>query len=185
MEFRSLIFFILLAGLFGMLAACENDIKDIEAIDRKVDNVDRYKNIRVTYSDSARIRVVITAPLMESHFETKNQQEDRFPDGVFVEFHDEKGLAASWLSAKEAVSYPNKKLIVVRDSVALVSIEGDTLRTEELFWNSQNEEIYTNGAFRYANKDERIYGYKFKSDQNFNTYSYEKMSGQLNVRVPE
>ena len=165
--------------------ACENDIKDIEAIDRQVDNVDRYKDIKITYSDSAKIRVAISAALMESHFESGGQQEDYFPQGVYVEFFDENGDPTSWLSAKKAVQYHHKNLIVVRDSVALLSAVGDTLRTEELFWNSKDERIYTPGYFRYMSRDKVITGRKFDSDQNFSKYSYENMSGQIKAKLPE
>lgn len=181
----NIIYRFLLLGFTLTFLACENDLKDVEAIDRRVDNIDRYQNIRVTYSDSARIRVAISAPTMETHYSPTGPQEDRFPQGVAVEFFDDYGDPNSWLSAKKAISYPRKNLIVVRDSVALVSIAGDTLRTEELFWDSQSNEIYTQGAFRYSKQGERIYGYKFKSDQNFNNYSFEKMSGHLQPQLTE
>jgi LPS export ABC transporter protein LptC len=176
--------FFLALCIMGMIS-CENDIRDIEAIDRKVDNVDRYKDIKITYSDSAKIRVAITAALMESHFETGGIQEDHFPKGVYVEFFDERGDPTSWLSAKTAYQYHQKNLIVVRDSVALYSIEGDTLRTEELIWNSKEERIFTPGYFRYMSQDKVITGRKFDSDQNFSQYSYENMSGQIQAKVPE
>lgn len=172
------------SGLFliitcGLLMSCENDLKDIQAIDRGTDNVLRYEDIHMTYSDSSKIRVLLEAPIMETHFDEANKSVDRFPQGLFVTFYDEQGIKTSELRAKDAVGHTSKDLVTVRDSVALVSVDGDTMRTEELHWNSKTGEIYTTGAFRYANPTERIFGYKFKSDQNFERFTYDKMSGQL------
>lgn len=182
---QNYIFSFLIMLCFITFISCENDIKDIEAIDRKVDNVDRYKKIKITYSDSAKIRVAISAPIMESRFEPGRKQEDHYDKGVYVEFFDENGDPTSWLSANKAIQYHDKNLVVVRDSVSLHSVSGDTLRTEELFWNSKDERIYTPGYFRYMSQDKVITGRKFDSDQNFSKYSYENMSGQITAKVPE
>ncbi len=178
--------FTLLFLLTVLSAACVNDLKDIEAIDRPVDNVDRFKNIKLSYSDSARIRVVINAAAMESRYDHNRLQSDNFPEGVQVEFFDDLGRPSSWLSARKANRFPSKNLVVVRDSVVLYNVEGDTLRTDELFWNSKDGNIYTERSFRYSKKNgERIFGRKFKSDQGFKEYSFEQMSGQIRQVIPQ
>jgi len=177
---KNTFFYIILFLISFGLLSCENDIKDIEAIERQVDNTDWFKDIELSYSDSARIRVLISAPIMESKYEHNRISEDNFPEGLEVDFFDEKGVANSWLSAKRAKRFPQKNLIVVRDSVVLYNIEGDTLRTDELFWDNKDGQIYTERVFRYSKADgERIFGRKFRSDQSFTEYSLEKMSGKI------
>lgn len=162
------------------LVACENDMKDIAALDRTMDVADEFTNIKMSYSDSARIRVYIQAPLMLKQYEKNKLKEDQFPKGINAEFFDDQGKPNSWLSSKNAVRYPSKELVVVRDSVVLFNIEGDTLRTDELYWDSKKGEIYTDRAFRYTKiNGERILGRKFRSDQNFEEYTFEQMSGMI------
>ena len=175
---------ITLVIFLGIISSCENDLKDIQAIDKVTDNVDRYKNIKLTYSDSAQMRVIISAPEMESHFIGKSNQEDRFPIGVHVEFYDDAGVPSSWLTAKQATRYPSKKMVVVRDSVTLLSVQGDTFSTEELFWNQKDGSIYTEGYFRYVSADKILTGRKFKSDQNFKEYTFENTSGVIEANLP-
>ena len=166
-------------------SGCENDLKDIQALSSSVDSADRYKKIKLSYSDSAQLRVLITAPAMESHFMGKTTQEDRFPQGIKVEFFDDKGQPTSQLTAKSAINYKAKELVVVRDSVTLLSTQGDTFSTEELFWSSRDGSIYTEGYFRYVNGEKVITGRKFKSDQGFKEYSFLNFSGMLEANVPE
>lgn len=173
---------IYLVFLLFLFASCVNDMKDIEALDRKVESIDEFTNIKMSYSDgdSATIRVLIQAPLMLTLYEKNKLVEDQFPQGVKAEFFDENGAPNSWLSSKKAIRYPKKELVVVRDSVVLYNIEGDTLRTDELYWDSKKGEIYTERAFRYSKVNgERILGRKFQSDQNFKEYSFEQMSGTI------
>lgn len=167
------------------MASCVNDLKDIEAIDRKVDNIDRFTEIKMTYSDSANVRVSISGDVMETHYAQNKHAEDYFPNGIFVEFYNDFGKANSWLSAKKARRYPTKNLVVVRDSVVLFNIEGDTLRTDELFWDNKEGQIYTERVFRYSKGNgERIFGRKFRSDQSFKEYTFEKMTGNIQQNVP-
>lgn len=168
----------------SLFISCENDLKDIQAINRATDNIDRYKKITLTYSDSAQMRVVISAPTMESHHTGKPDQEDHFPQGVYVKFFDDFGKPSSYLTANNAISFPSKKLVVVRDSVTLLSVQGDTFSTEELFWNSKDGTIYTDGYFRYVSKDKILTGRKFKSDQSFKEYSFENTSGVIEANLP-
>lgn len=174
----------LLLLLAVLLYSCENDIKAVKALGEELAHVDRYEDIHITYSDSARLMVDLYAPLMTTHYEKNQPAEDRFDRGVLVIFYNQVGDTASELRARKATRYIAQDLIAIRDSVALVSTDGDTLRTEELFWDSGAGRLYTTGAFRYANPTERIFGYRFNSDDRFETFSYEKMSGHMQVKLP-
>jgi LPS export ABC transporter protein LptC len=171
----------LLIILFAVVG-CENDPKKIEQIFNP-DHLamDRVENVLITYSDSARKKVTIEAPLLEYYVMKDRSEENHFPEGVLVKFFDDEGVLSSRLYADRAIQYPKRHLIIARDNVKLVSMKKDTFRTEELFWDESSAMVYTNAAFKYSNPDEVVYGYKFKSDQNFNNWEYEKMSGQIMV----
>ncbi len=123
---------------------------------------------------------------MESKYDQNRHVEDQFPKGLTVEFYDDFGIPNSWLAAKKANRFPSKNLVVARDSVVLYNVEGDTLRTDELFWNSKEGTIYTEKAFRYSRLNgERIFGRKFRSDQRFKEYTFEQMSGAIKQKIPK
>ena len=169
-----------------LLSSCENDPKQIEQTFNPENlAVDRVENVLITYSDSARKKVTIEAPALEYLIKKDRTEENHFPKGVLVKFFEDDGTISSRLYADRAVQYPKRKLIIARDNVKLISVKGDTFRTEELFWDEASATVYTNALFKYSNPDEVVYGYKFKSDQNFTNYEYEKMSGKIMVENAE
>ena len=177
--------FFMLCALF-LLSSCENDPKKIEQTFNPQNlAVDRVENVLITYSDSARKKVTIEAPVLEYLVKKDRSEENHFPEGVLVKFFEDDGSLSSRLYADRAVQYPKRKLIIARENVKLISIKGDTFRTEELFWDEASATVYTNALFKYSNPDEVVYGYKFKSDQNFTNYEYEKMSGKIMVESGE
>ncbi|MBK9151324.1 MAG: hypothetical protein IPM26_10130 [Saprospiraceae bacterium] len=83
--------------------ACSNEIKEIDSFinERIRTQVETGKNIRIIYSDSALVRVIVHAPVME-RYTSFTEPKDEFPKGILVEFLDgnkkySAGLRQIWL----------------------------------------------------------------------------------------
>ena len=89
--------------LIGM-ASCANDLNDVDALLEESDLlIETSKNIRMIYSDSAQIRVIISGPRMLSYLDKKSPKQE-FPDGVHADFMNDRGQKGSFLEAKYAIS---------------------------------------------------------------------------------
>ena len=69
----------------------------------------------------------------------------------------------------------------LRDSVIIFNIKGDTLRSEELWWDQTKEKIYTNLAVHIRKPDEKLDGTGFLADQNLRKWTIYNATGPINV----
>jgi LPS export ABC transporter protein LptC len=102
-----------------------------------------------------------------------------------VEFFGPDGEVTSQLTALYGLRRQNKKEVVVRDSVVWKSVEGDTLETEELFWDERREKIYSNKFVVITRPDEVIYGHGFEADQDFSYSRINAIEGRIKVDNPD
>lgn len=162
---------------FVSLQACKEEVSvapDIVYTEADI-NVERMQNVEMLYSDSAKIEVRITAPLLDRYTEMNARQE--FTDGLLVEFFDNNQHVSGYLSAKYGVKYEGEYKIVVRDSVVWESYKGEKLDTEELTWDERTGRIFTNKFVTLVRKEEIIFGYGFEADQDFKSSTVKAVEG--------
>lgn len=168
-----------------LAAACKNDLSEIEALNEQLRvDVETAKEVEILYSDSAQVRVRVTGPTMLYHLD-RAEPEQEFPEGVNVEFFGPDGEVTSQLTALYALRKQNQKEVVVRDSVVWKSVEGDTLETEELFWDERREKIYSSKFVVITRPDEIIYGHGFEADQDFSYSRINAIEGRIKVKNPD
>jgi hypothetical protein len=71
--------------------------------------------------------------------------------------------------------------MVAKNDVILVNVKGDTLRTEELFWDETEQKIYSNQSVRITTPDELILGKGFESNLDFTRYKIHQISGVMSL----
>ena len=142
--------------------------------------VERADNIEIFYSDSAKVKIKISGPVMLSH-ETNNIPQEEFTEGVLVDFFDEDGNPSSQLTAKYGTRFQRQNKVIVRDSVVWKSIENETIETEELIWDSRAKKVFTKKFARISRADEIIYGYGFEADQDFSNARIRAVTGRVKV----
>ncbi len=158
------------------MAACSNSIEEVDALftDRDL-KIEQAKDVEILYSDSAKIKLKITAPTLKRYVEKKNSI-DEFPDGVLVEFYDNQGKIISWLKSDYAIRKDEDKQIYVKQNVKLYNTNDDELSTDELIWNELTGEIYTNKYVRIAQpqRGDTLFGYGFIAKQEFQRFQLNK-----------
>jgi len=154
------------------LWACGNDIREIKKVTRSTNvKVETATDVVILYSDSAVVKVRITSPTLKRYTELKETY-DEFPDGLIVEFLDEKQRVKSWLEADFAIRKDNDKKIYIEKNVVLYNKRDDKLMTEELIWDEAAEEIYTNKFVKITQPSvgDTSFGNGFKADQEFTRF---------------
>ncbi|WP_116107469.1 LPS export ABC transporter periplasmic protein LptC [Lewinella sp. IMCC34191] len=176
------IYFCLYTGL--LFAGCINDPAEVARLEEALDDqVELATGVRVLWSDSARVRLILEAPTMYNYLSPGDPRQE-FPDGVVAYFLDEFQDTTSTLTANEGVYRRRNDVITVRDSVVWQSADAQRLETEELNWDESRELIYTNKFVVLTQPDYIITGYGLESDASFENARVLQVDGRIPVNRP-
>lgn len=144
---------VLYLGIF--ISSCENDPKVIEELTKRVELREEARTVESFLSQGGKIKAKLTAPLMYRYQRDTIMTE--FPNTLHVDFYGDTLQTESWLFAKYGIYYDNLNKVFLRDSVVVINIEGDTLRTPELWWDQASGRFYTDKPSTLDGKDKHIY----------------------------
>ena len=83
------------------------------------------------------------------------------------------------MSSDFAIQDESEKIVEVRNNVVLKNFKQEELNTEQLFWNRDTQQIYTDDFVTLNTKNQIIMGFGFTSDQYFSTYSLSNITGTI------
>jgi LPS export ABC transporter protein LptC len=180
--------FPILIGIFTAVisSGCNNNIGEINDVVEATHKADTEwgKNIRIVYSDSAVVRLVIHAPIMERTIEHGNNK-DIFPKGILIEFMNDSKVVYSWLKAESAIREDRTQKIFARGNVIFYNNKNEKMETPELVWDEKDRKVYTDKLVRItqAEKGDTTYGFGFTANQEFTRFEIrKKVQGKINVR---
>ena len=179
------------AGILLLLAlilgGCENDIERINLItDESEAPTVQGTNIRVIYSDSAKVKVQVLAPVYRQ-YPTAERPYMEFKEGLEVYFYNDSARIESEIRADYTIYYMEEQLWHATGNVVAQQFEsGDALYTDELFWDENEELIYSDTYTRVISEDNTLYGKNgFRSNQNLTNWQLIGSSGTINVQDEE
>jgi len=180
-----------LSGMLAILAllsvGCENDIERINMLtdDTETPTV-KGTNIKVIYSDSAKVKVQILAPTYQQ-FPDVERPYMEFPDGMKVYFYDDSLKLESEITADHTIYYIEEHLWHATGNVVARRFDnGDALYTEELFWNEAEKHIYSDTYTKVHNEDNVLYGSRgFRSNQDLSNWYLIGSSGTIVIEDEE
>jgi LPS export ABC transporter protein LptC len=165
--------------------SCRNDIEQIKALSNymKLPN-QSIKNWEVQYTDSAKLLGIFKAPLMNRYLNKDGDPYYEFPAGIDVVFYNKEENPESRVTAGYAIYYDKKDLWEARDSVVARNLNSnEQLNTEQLFWNLDKKQIYSEVFTKITNTDGVFFGEKgFEANQDFTKYKLKGSSGTVNVK---
>ncbi len=137
------------------------------------------QNVDVQYTENDRIKVKMKAKTTQ---EFKNGDRE-FPDGLYLEFYNDKGILTSTLKANNAFYFKEQNLWRGRGKVEVVNLEKkQQLNTEELFWKQSDKKIYTEKFVTIKLENEVVYGTGLDAAQDLSTYVIKKVEGEFEVK---
>ena len=102
-------------------------------------------------------------PVMETYNNIESPYSE-FRSGIEVAFYDGHEKPVGTAYAKYAKYTDKKKLWELKDSVVIVNETNDMLETEQLFWDQEKDQIYTDRFIKITNEDQTVMGTGFESD---------------------
>ncbi len=178
----SFLCFLLSAAL--LMASCENDSKQIEALTKKVILKDEAKNITSYLSQGGKMRARLTAPLMW-RVETDSFYIE-FPKSLHVDFFDSLKIIETRLDAKYGKYYETQNKIYLRDSVLIKTNTGATLLCEDLWFDQNKDKFYTDKKVIYNDSLAGISNYigekGLDATKDFKDVRFKASSGNVVIR---
>ena len=185
---RTSIVALTLVGL-AILFSCDNDITKVEKFpDAEQLPIIHTTGFQTIYSDSAVVRIKITGPELKEFEETDDREAFiEFPQGIQALFYNQSGKPVSSLDAEYAIFWKKIEQFEARTNVVVKNFEEkQELYTEELFWDKEEEKIWSDKFVKIITEKGPTYGEDgFESDQNFTKFRIKKSRGQMRVEEDE
>lgn len=172
---------VLLAAML-LLQACENDIKKIRQLSASEVNmnVDTVHNVEIILSDSAHVKCKVNAPLLLKY--TGKAPYNLMSKTVHLVVYDRDLSTMGDLTADTGIQREADNRIEFRKNVVAKNAKGDIFKSDELVWDQVTKKMHSNKAVQIimANGD-ITNGIGFTSDQSFEHWTIDKMTGIFNV----
>ena len=176
--------FPLLISTLLALASCENNMSTVNLITSKDDTPLAVEdNAKITYTDSAKTKFVLTAPRIENYGGKDPRME--FPKGIHIDFYDDSGHVNGHIDANYAKRHENSKISEADNDVRVLNKKGENLTTEQLFWDESKHRIYTEKFVTIKTQDRVIYGTGLTSNEDFTRYKILNPHGKDTINVDD
>ena len=129
-------------------------------------------------SQNGVMKARLTSPFMLRHQADADSSYMEFPKTLHVDFYNDSVKIESILDALYARYREYERKVFLKDSVVVINIlKGDTLKTDELWWDQNKEEFYTDKPVRIFQPDKTIYGVGMRAGQDFSWYDIYHITG--------
>lgn len=138
-------------------------------------------SLTIIQSSEGHREFVFKTPLME-RYELAREPYMEFRRGVEITTYDDStGLEESNLVADYAIFFEKRELWEAKGNVVARNAEGQTLYTQQLFWNQSTHRVYSNVDSKVVQGQDVFIGEGFESDDKFEKWSFRKFTGKLTV----
>jgi LPS export ABC transporter protein LptC len=171
---------VLLIILSICIISCEKKPVSYEKIDILTLPSQTAIDFTSTYTDSGKIQLIFSAPLMERYEKTETPFSE-FRSGINVSFYDGHKNPAASVTAKYAKYNEKINLWELQDSVIAINEAGEKLETELLFWDQKKELIYTDRFVKITTEDQIMQGYGLESDPRLSKRRIKNLSATIYI----
>ena len=174
----------LFTGAAILFYACEkNNIEQIKAFSSPENlPIGEAVNIETLFTDSGQVRFMMKAPKL-LQFENESGNYFEFPEGIELVKYDAGQNIISSITANYAKQFIKEKKWEAKNNVIATNAQGDTLKTEHLFWEEKEEKIYTEEFVKIIRPDQIITGIGFQSDQSLTNWKIKNPKGTIYVSM--
>ncbi len=163
-----------------LLYACENDEKKVADYTKNVIMQEEAKDVVSYMSQDGKMKAKLTAPLMLRVMADTIYIE--FPKTLHVDFYDSSRNVETRLDSKYGKYYENLNKVYLRDSVIVITIKGDTLKSPDLWWDQNLRQFYTDKYAIYHAPGKNIYGGKgLVATQDLTSVIFNEPTGTVQV----
>ena len=173
---QTLLLVIVIAVTFFL--GCESNFKEVQKINfSEFVPSGEAEGINLKYTDSGRIKAILVSPKMVE-FSNLNFPFTEFPKGIDVTLYDDKGKR-TFVKSDYAVSYKMTNIIDLQGNVKIASQDGQTLETQQLYYDQKNEWFFTEKSFKFTDPKGVSNGQGIDFSKDFKIINSQKITGEL------
>jgi LPS export ABC transporter protein LptC len=166
--------------LIALPVSCETQLDPAKVSDfLKMPSI-TVENNRTIQSDSGRIKLILSFPLMEQYDNVEKPYYE-FREGIRVDFYDGDTLAQGSVTSKYARYEQSNELWELKDSVVVVNSKDERLETELLYWDQKKDLIYTDRFVKMTSAENITQGFGFESDSRMKRRVIKKVSAVITI----
>ncbi len=128
--------------LLCTLPSCENDINEVRALGKQSTNVEVGTQIDSYLSVAGKVNAHLTAPKM-LRYQGNGVRKSEFPNTLHVDFYNDSMKIYSRIDAQYGSYIENERKVLLKNHVVASNNLGDTVFTDELWWDQVTEKFYT------------------------------------------
>lgn len=141
------------------------------------------KDLESIITDSGKIRYRFTTPELQQ-FDQRQEATIEFPEGLHLYVYNSLEEIEAQIKCKQAIFHQAKDLWELRNDVEAVSLDGEVINTELMYWDMSAKTLYSDEFIKITTETEIITGTGFESDERMENYKIKNISGILQVEEP-
>jgi LPS export ABC transporter protein LptC len=170
-------FSILTIAFFAMIS-CESNFREVQKMGfSEFTPSGEAEMINLKYTDSGRIKAVLVSPKMLD-YATVAYPFTEFPKGIDLTLFDVNGKK-TFVKSDYAVKYENTVLIDLQGNVKISNETGETLETQQLYYDQKNEWFFTEKKFKFTSAKGVSFGEGIDFSKDFKKVNSQKISGEV------
>ena len=137
-------------------------------------------DIHMTYTDSAKVKAILTAPLNldYTHLSFKYSE---FPEGLKIIFYNNNN-EENTVVADYGILYNQTKIVDLQGNVVLLSNDGSRLETSQMYWDSEKEWLFTEQPFTFKNINYDMAAIRLDTNKEFSKFQTGNLTGTMLVK---
>jgi len=166
--------------IFIFLLGCEDNFQEIQNINSKnILPIGITENLKLIYTDSAKVKAILYSNLNKD-FTNQSFPYSEFPDGVKITFYD-NDLNETIVTSDYAITYNKTNIVNLIGNVVINNFDGSELKTKQLYWDPEQEWLFTEEKFSFKNIDYDIVASRLDANRSFTIFNTGKLDGKVLV----
>lgn len=175
---RRLVYF---CATLTLLIGCTDNLSALKEMNRFDQSpIGITENLYLIYSDSAYVEAVLEA---DKNVDFTNQKfpYSEFPEGLKVTLFDRKG-SQTHVHADYGIYYPKTEIIDLQGNVIISDSTGVQLNTQQLYWDTGQEWLFTEKNFTFTSEDYDIDATQLDANRSFTKLVTGVLRGTVQVQ---
>ncbi len=158
----------ILIGVATIVVSCSNKLKNVDLGNKEEIPTQVVINMNATQTENGIMQMRMQAKRMERYENGEKDTYEIFPEGFQVLAYNEVGLLETRIVSNEALHTmkgDSEQWSAYGNVVVNNYLKGEKIETDTLYWDRENQLIYTDCHVKLSSPDGFMQGYGLKSDE--------------------
>ena len=170
-------YFYRLLFLFVICLSCNTESTLLNNTNEKIP-VSIATNFTMTYTDSMLTKSFVSGKIHYDFTSDILNYSEFFEDVELVIYDENK---TSTIRSEYAIVYNSFRFMEFNNNVKITTTDGEVLTTDKLYYDTENEWLFTENDFEYIDKTNKIIANRLDSNRDFTDLVTGNLTGSINI----